>query len=314
MVDPPKKTGTTTAGTDTFGPSGAGVWSTPTVDAARGVLYVTTGDNYSEPATATSDAIMALDLKTGRILWSQQTTSGRRLELILWRPRARIVHSRAAPITISVPRQCWCARRMDGTFSWQDKNPASCTRSIHRRRENFFGRRELGKAATNGGVQWGMASDGRNVYASVSDVVRLSGSINGPAPIGNVQLDPVKGGGLTALNLLDGSKVWFAREHPLQSSASRLQPGSTRCGHGNTGRSVFRLNGRAHPRILIRGWRAALGFRYREKFPDGKRSSGKRRFARWRRSGHRGRNDLREFGLSPIWRKPGKRDPRLRVA
>ena len=76
LVDPPKKTGATAVGTATFGPSGAGVWSTPTVDAARGVLYITTGDNYSHPATATSDAVIALDLKTGRIVWSQQTTPG----------------------------------------------------------------------------------------------------------------------------------------------------------------------------------------------------------------------------------------------
>ena len=38
------------------------------------VLYVATGDNYSHPATDTSDAIVALNLNTGRIVWSQQTT------------------------------------------------------------------------------------------------------------------------------------------------------------------------------------------------------------------------------------------------
>ncbi|HXJ01745.1 MAG TPA: PQQ-binding-like beta-propeller repeat protein, partial [Micropepsaceae bacterium] len=74
LVDAAKKTGMTSAGTPTFGPSGAGVWSRPTVDAGRGLLYITTGDNYSHPATATSDAVMALDLKTGKIQWSQQTT------------------------------------------------------------------------------------------------------------------------------------------------------------------------------------------------------------------------------------------------
>ena len=74
MVDPPKRTGQTPAGTPTFGPSGAGVWSRPTVDAARGRLYITTGDNYSHPATTTSDAVMALDIKTGHIVWSRQMT------------------------------------------------------------------------------------------------------------------------------------------------------------------------------------------------------------------------------------------------
>jgi hypothetical protein len=39
------------------------VWSAPTVDTKRGLLYVATGDNYSVPATTTSDAVMALDLK-----------------------------------------------------------------------------------------------------------------------------------------------------------------------------------------------------------------------------------------------------------
>jgi polyvinyl alcohol dehydrogenase (cytochrome) len=75
IVDKPERSGQTAAGTPTFGPSGAGVWSRPTVDAARGLLYITTGDNYSHPATTTSDAIMALDLKTGRAVWSRQMTS-----------------------------------------------------------------------------------------------------------------------------------------------------------------------------------------------------------------------------------------------
>ena len=51
------------------GPSGAPIWSTPTVDAARGLLFVTTGENTSHPATPTSDAVIALDLATGAQRW-----------------------------------------------------------------------------------------------------------------------------------------------------------------------------------------------------------------------------------------------------
>jgi polyvinyl alcohol dehydrogenase (cytochrome) len=58
------------------GPSGAGVWSTPTIDEQLGVLYVATGDNYSSPVTETSDAILAFELKTGKMLWSRQLTPG----------------------------------------------------------------------------------------------------------------------------------------------------------------------------------------------------------------------------------------------
>jgi len=59
-----------------LGPSGAGIWSTPTIDEQKGVLYVATGDNYSNPVTETSDAVLALDLKTGKLLWSRQLMQG----------------------------------------------------------------------------------------------------------------------------------------------------------------------------------------------------------------------------------------------
>jgi polyvinyl alcohol dehydrogenase (cytochrome) len=72
-IDAPKKTGVNSAGTQNWGPSGAPVWSAPTIDAKRGLMYVTTGDNYSSPSTATSDAVMALDIATGKIRWTQQT-------------------------------------------------------------------------------------------------------------------------------------------------------------------------------------------------------------------------------------------------
>lgn len=57
---------------DHYGPSGAPVWSQPTLDAKRNRLYVGTGENYSSPSTDTSDAIVALDLTTGEMLWHQQ--------------------------------------------------------------------------------------------------------------------------------------------------------------------------------------------------------------------------------------------------
>ena len=76
LVDPPKRTVVLAGGLKMYGPSGAGIWSAPTVDRKRGLLYVGTGNNYSPPATKTSDAIVALQITTGRIRWVQQTTSG----------------------------------------------------------------------------------------------------------------------------------------------------------------------------------------------------------------------------------------------
>ena len=64
------------AGAQNYGPSGAPIWNSPTIDRKRRVLYVGTGENYSSPATLTSDAILAMDLKSGEIKWHYQATVG----------------------------------------------------------------------------------------------------------------------------------------------------------------------------------------------------------------------------------------------
>ena len=72
LVPEPKQTHVTATGTKRYGPSGVGVWSAPAVDAARGLIYVGTGNDYTHPATALSDSVLALQMKTGRIEWSRQ--------------------------------------------------------------------------------------------------------------------------------------------------------------------------------------------------------------------------------------------------
>ncbi len=60
---------------DHRGPSGAPVWSQPAIDPQRGLLYVGTGENYSSPATDTSDAILAFRLDNGELAWKKQFTA-----------------------------------------------------------------------------------------------------------------------------------------------------------------------------------------------------------------------------------------------
>jgi polyvinyl alcohol dehydrogenase (cytochrome) len=55
-----------------FGPSGAGIWGPTMVDPKRKAIYVSTGNGFSEPETGRSDAVMALDMETGKVLWVQQ--------------------------------------------------------------------------------------------------------------------------------------------------------------------------------------------------------------------------------------------------
>jgi len=72
IAEEPKPVRKNSAGTQLWVPAGAAIWNAPTVDAKRHVLYVGTGDAYTEPASENSDAVLAIDLKSGEIVWSFQ--------------------------------------------------------------------------------------------------------------------------------------------------------------------------------------------------------------------------------------------------
>jgi polyvinyl alcohol dehydrogenase (cytochrome) len=222
FVDPPKRTGATAVGTPTFGPSGAAVWSAPTVDAKRGLLYVTSGDNYSHPATATSDAVLALDLKTGQIMWSVQTTA------------ADVFNSSCVSKSMNCPNESGpdydfgASAVLVTTSSGKDVLVAGQKSGVvyaldPDAKGRILWQTRVGKGGTNGGVQWGMASDGRNIYAAVSDLTRLL-SKGGAATPGNADLDPNQGGGLTALDLITGNKVWFMPGYACAPQRPRCSP------------------------------------------------------------------------------------------
>ena len=76
MVPEPKPVGKNAAGTTLLAPAGVGVWSSPTVDQKRGVIYVATGNTYAgTTAEPTSDSLIALDPGTGAIKWTKQFTT-----------------------------------------------------------------------------------------------------------------------------------------------------------------------------------------------------------------------------------------------
>jgi len=222
LVDPPQMTGQTAAGTPTFGPSGAGIWSTPTIDERRGLLYVTTGDNYSHPGTATSDAVVALELATGRIAWAQQTTPNDVYNSSCGSRGANCPDdagpdhdfgSSAMLVPTPSGTDILVAGQKSGVVYAFD--PANGGKPLWQAR--------VGKGGTNGGVQWGAASDGRQVYAAVSDVVRLQ-NVSGAALVGSAQLDASQGGGLTALDITNGNRVWFAPSTPCTPPRAGCSP------------------------------------------------------------------------------------------
>src|SRR5262249_8139938 len=74
IAQEPRPTGKNQAGLQLWGPSGVAVWVSPTIDSKRHALYIGTGNDYSVPATKQSDSIVALDLNSGKVLWSRQMT------------------------------------------------------------------------------------------------------------------------------------------------------------------------------------------------------------------------------------------------
>ena len=192
-------------GRQRYAPSGAGIWSSPTVDPERNAVYVTTGNNYSAPATALSDAFVAFDLDTGRLLWSRQMTAGDvftaacqladRSATARRRPGPNFDFG-APPILVACPAAA--ARWSRG------KSRASCTRSIRTATAPSCGRSGSAAAAARRramGVR-GRCHQGlrRALGPRPSAGGRMSRAI---------AADPAVGGGLFALQLEDGKRVWY---------------------------------------------------------------------------------------------------------
>jgi polyvinyl alcohol dehydrogenase (cytochrome) len=74
VQDPPKPTTKNSNGVQQYGPNGGAVWNSPTVDPKNHAIYIGTGDSYTKPVSVNTDAIMALDMKTGKVMWSVQDT------------------------------------------------------------------------------------------------------------------------------------------------------------------------------------------------------------------------------------------------
>jgi polyvinyl alcohol dehydrogenase (cytochrome) len=69
-VDEPKPWKKNPNGVQLYGPSAGGIWAAPTIDPVRGALYAGTGDAVTPPESPLTDAVVAMDLKTGKVLWS----------------------------------------------------------------------------------------------------------------------------------------------------------------------------------------------------------------------------------------------------
>jgi polyvinyl alcohol dehydrogenase (cytochrome) len=191
------------AGVKQKGPSGAPIWSVPTIDAKRNRVIVTTGENTSHPGTDTSDAIIALDLDTGKEVWKFQAMSsdvwnmscsttkeasgancpwhfeegagiGRDFD---FGAQAIIATGKGGKDVVLAGQKSghvWALDAETGAKLWEQR---------------------IGEGTALGGVHWGIATDGTRVFAPINDP--FPGAEGGPAHPG-----------IYAFDIKTGKKVW----------------------------------------------------------------------------------------------------------
>lgn len=163
--------------------SGAAVWQTPVVDAARGMLYVGTGNNYSVPESVSAcradnpasttcdspedyfDAVMALDLNTGAVKWAT-TLQG----------------YDAWTVSCAVPNggnPCPYPPGEDWDFGGAGGNllpnmvgfgqKSGVYRALNPANGTVLWSTSVGPGGSLGGIQWGTATDGQRIYTAITN-------------------------------------------------------------------------------------------------------------------------------------------------
>jgi polyvinyl alcohol dehydrogenase (cytochrome) len=224
IPEAPKPMRKSPTGTQQHGPSGAGIWSTPTIDERLGVLYVSTGDNYSDPPTKTSDAVLAMDLKTGAILWSQQMTENDAFNNGCVTPQLTNCPDAKGPdhdfgqppilVQLGGQSRALVIAQKSGMVHALDPDKKGA----------ILWQVRAAKGGYLGGSQWGSASDGTNVYVATSDLG--IGGVADAAVAGGFRMmvDPKLGGGLHAFDLKTGKAVWSAKPAPCPAAQAVCSP------------------------------------------------------------------------------------------
>jgi polyvinyl alcohol dehydrogenase (cytochrome) len=160
------------------------------------LVYIGTGENYSAPATHTSDAIQAIDMKTGRLVWNFQATAGD-------------TYNTACPMFFNCPEKAGpdldfgmaplLVRQKNGADILVAGQKSGVVYALSPDRGKLLWKTRIGKGGALGGIHWGMATDGKLIYAANADnplALDKSDTAFSAAP------------GLYALDLQTGRVVW----------------------------------------------------------------------------------------------------------
>jgi len=203
-VDATKPRGVNKGGVQMFGPAGGGIWSTPTVDPKRRMVYVATGNSYADPPQKMTNAVIAVDMNTGVVKWVRQTTPND--SWTMGCPQKNDGTNPACPETLG-PDFDFSASPTLVTVNGKDRLvlPQKSGMAFALDPDNegaIVWQTRIGRGSGFGG-QWGAASDGTVAYIGVAD-------LQAPTP-----------GGVKAIRMADGEIVWSAPPQPTLCGRGR---------------------------------------------------------------------------------------------
>ena len=200
IQDVPRVMGRNARGIESLGPSGGAIWSAPTIDAKRRLLYAATGNTYSGTTQPATDAIVALDLASGRVVWTKQLHGEDVFGCRVGEPNCP---ERAGPdfdfgaspalVTLPGGRDVLIVGQKSGIGYALDPAAQGAVQWQYR----------AGRGGALGGIEWGIAADAQLAYFPVADV-------GAPQP-----------GGLHAVSIATGERAWVAPPAPLLCRAGR---------------------------------------------------------------------------------------------
>jgi polyvinyl alcohol dehydrogenase (cytochrome) len=212
IQEEPKPFKKNSTGTQMYGPAGGAIWSAPTVDAKRGVIYGATGNSYTDVDTGHADAIMAFDLRTGKVRWVNQVTPNDNFLVGCRQAGVGNCPEEAGPDydfgssviirTLRNGKQVLLAGQKSGVmYALDPDNDGKKLWEV-----------KLGQGGALGGIEWGFSADEENVYVPMADV---SGAGRKP--------------GITALKIATGEKLWHVPAPKVACSW-----GTTRCNNSQS--------------------------------------------------------------------------------
>ncbi|GAB1263247.1 outer membrane protein assembly factor BamB family protein [Aurantivibrio infirmus] len=183
-----------------WGPSGAPIWNSPVIDEKRGVLYVGTGEATSAPAHKHTDAILAIDLKDGSIRWSFQATAN---DIYLAGCRRGGLNCESEENTVyrdvDFGASMILATRPDGTDVVLGGQKSGTLWALDPDKNGeVIWQQQFGLGSASGGIHWGIAYDGKRVYAPINAAYPT----RTPPPGGTEKP------GIHAVDVMTGERVW----------------------------------------------------------------------------------------------------------